>query len=95
MNYRIEAPDGIWTKKIVETHLGGDAFLRVVITQANLKEPIVVESAEMGRRSSNLNHHVPVAVRNVEVIDRRGNPKLRPFTDMYPAIDRFENIRLP
>jgi len=48
MNYRIEAPDGIWTKKIVETHLGGDAFLRVVITQANLKNLLSLSPPKRG-----------------------------------------------
>ena len=92
MNYRIEAPDGIWTKKIVESHLGGDAYLTVTLTQANLQEPIVVESAELGRRSLTVNHRVSVPVTKVEVIDRRGKPnvKARPFTDIYAKRDRYE-----
>ena len=92
MNYRIAAPDGIWTHKIVVTHLGGDAYLTVTLTQVNLKEPIVVESADLDRKSLNLKHHVPVPVGNVEVIDHRGETKAKPslFTDVYRRNEDFE-----
>lgn len=96
MNYRIEAPEGTWTKKTVITHLGGDAYLTVKITQANLKQPIVVEFAELNRRSLRSNNKSPVPLRNVEVIDRRGdnrgriNLPPRPYTSLYDRKDFTE-----
>jgi hypothetical protein len=83
MNYRIEAPEGTWTKKTVITHLGGDAYLTVKITQANLKEPIVVEFAELGRRSLSGDTKIPVPPRNVEVIDRRGDIRRKDYSPLH------------
>ena len=89
MNYRIEAPEGVWAKKIVESHLGGDAYLTVTLTQANLTEPIVVEAAALVRRSLAENHRVLVPLRNVEVIDRRNQKKDRQafHSDLYRKTD--------
>jgi hypothetical protein len=96
MNYRIEAPEGTWTKKTVTTHLGGDAYLTVKLTQANLTAPIVVEFAELWRKSLRSNDKSPVALRDVEVIDRRGenrgrtNLPPRPYTSLYDRKDFTE-----
>lgn len=78
MKYQIQAPTGIWTNKTVLTPLNKGRYLTVKLSQGNLQAPIIVELAEIRSHKVNVKHYLPVALSDVEVIDRRdtklGNP---------------------